>query len=72
MVRAHYKWGLGERKFMKRRKIWNIPRSDQRDRCGECLLLFGKKKRNVKFSCKKHKGYRFPKVCYGCKLLLEK
>ena len=53
-------------------KIWEIKRSDKRDRCGECLLPFGKVKRSVKFPSNKHKGCRFPKVCYGCKLLLNK
>lgn len=57
---------------MKKLETWNIPRSDPRDRCGKCLLPFGKKVRIEKFKCKKYKGSRFPKVCYGCKLLLEK
>lgn len=47
-----------------KKKIWDIPRSDLRDRCGKCLNTFGL---SLKFKCRELKGSRYPKMCYTCK-----
>lgn len=47
----------------KKLQLWNIPRTDTRDRCGRCLMPFGTKIRIEKFYCKELAGSRFPKVC---------
>ena len=45
-------------------KPWNIPRSDNRPRCGKCYRVF--KKGELQFRSKDTSGYRFPKVGACC------
>lgn len=49
-------------------KIWQIPRTDTRDRCGRCLKAFViRRKKSLSYYSKELKGSRFPRVCYNCK-----
>ena len=43
---------------------WNIPRSDTRERCAECLLVI--KKTDLVKKIPKFNGYRFQRVHLGC------
>lgn len=43
-------------------EIWQIKRSDKRDRCAVCLLPF--RKGQFKLKSKEFRGYRFSNVCY--------
>ena len=53
----------------KKLEIWNIPRSDTRDRCGDCLKPF--KKKDIKH--KRYKNYlRFPRICEVCFQIFRK
>lgn len=45
--------------------IWEIPRSDKRDRCGTCLKVFHRS--NIRFREGNPDVLRFPDVCLGCK-----
>lgn len=56
---------------MLKQKLWDIPRSDKRDRCGICLHVLKRTKRS--WRTKERQGYRFPKVGVCCrKIVLQK
>jgi len=48
----------------KKINLWNIPRSDTRERCAECLKVF--KSTDMIIKSKKFAGHRFNKVHLGC------
>lgn len=46
-------------------KIWQIPRSDTRERCNKCLFVL--KEKQWKTRMKHHTLFRFPYLCKKCK-----
>jgi len=46
------------------KKIWEIPRSDKKDRCGKCLITY--RKGQFRYKRKELKGYRYEAVCAKC------
>ena len=50
-------------------KLWQIPRTDTRPRCGNCLKIIKKGQLSIKDPTKK--GTRFPLVHMGCKVTLS-
>lgn len=49
---------------------WQIPRSDKRERCGECFVIFKKFQPRHKRPGK-DLGYRFPNLCMRCYKKIE-
>ena len=49
------------------KNIWSIPRTDKRDRCGKCLKVFDRYKKEWKYFRREYRNlWRFPNLCETC------